>query len=149
MGVFEDIAQEVMAVCHDSLIHAKNSIAKQMTRLDANLFYLKHLAYLRHELQSAFPLVEFSRSEPLLGLESVVLNVLNTIVIERKFDFNILSEFGKDIGKELNQPSVTDQLTNARHAIDIAFKKVCEDLLLEVSSACLEPITTFNLKVFL
>lgn len=145
--VFEGIAQEGLGVCHATLIHCMQRISLQTTRLDGNLFYLKHLAYLREELDHLFSEIEYKNNEHVLGIEGVLKDIY-TRIGDRRIDLETLSDFSINFGKALNTPSVSIGIVNdTRSQIESAFKKVFEDVLLEVSMSSLEPITTFNLKV--
>lgn len=113
MQVFEDISFEALEVCHASLISASQSVEKALSRLDALLFLLKHLSFLRNQIQEAFQSTDFIQKVPFLELEGVLSEAVS-MVVERRFGVGILSDLGKGFVAATSSPQVKHQQLDAR-----------------------------------
>ncbi len=122
MQVFEDISSEALEVCLASLLNATGSVEKALSRLDGKLFLLKHLSYLRHELQRTFENTAFVQKVPMLELEEV-LNTAMNIVVERNFNVGALSDLGKEFVAATSAPHVIHQRLDARQ-VSLSFSSI-------------------------
>ncbi len=113
MQVFEDISSEALEVCHLSLLLATQSVEKALSRLDALLFLLKHLSFLRNQIQETFQSTDFIQKVPFLELEGVLSDAVN-MVVERRFGVGILSDIGKGFVAATSSPQVKHQQLDAR-----------------------------------
>jgi len=138
-SVFEDIAEEAIEQCRLSLVEVANQIYKLKSKADSQLFLIKNLLLFREKI-APFD-AEFVHKETLdvdiNTIKDVALGILNN-------PESILSViFGKTV-PTINSPS--DNM-DARQRIDNELKMVCNSLISDIVSECLEQVNSFLVKV--
>ncbi|KAJ3225402.1 Golgi transport complex subunit 3 [Clydaea vesicula] len=139
-AIFEDISQEAVEICRNSLLSASNIISKKQSKLDGQLFLIKNLLMLREQI-SKFD-TNFLRKEDSLdlsGIQDVIASLVNS-------KWSSLMTLGKNIISSVT-PKVIYTYSDSKQAVDKELKAVCEDLILENAKSSLEPISSFLIKV--
>ncbi|XP_065889132.1 conserved oligomeric Golgi complex subunit 3-like [Dysidea avara] len=142
--IFEGIAQEAVSQCILSLQSAAQTIERNKTRLDGELFLIKHLLILREEM-GAFK-VEFSITE--FGLDfSRTRNAAYELLRKRSKMFSLGSNNSFLEFFLQGTPELTESHIDSRKEVDGQLKKTCELFISHVSSELIAPIKDFLSKV--
>ncbi|KAG4108133.1 Sec34-domain-containing protein [Neocallimastix lanati (nom. inval.)] len=139
-SVFEDIAEEAIEQCRLSLIEVANQIFRLKSKTDSQLFLIKNLLLFREKI-APFD-ANFVHKEALdvdiNTIKDVAIGILNN-------PESILSVlFGKTV-PTISSPSNNNM--DARKRIDNELKIICETLINDVATGCLEQINSFLVKV--
>ncbi|CAG8514323.1 7608_t:CDS:10 [Paraglomus brasilianum] len=138
--IFNDIAQDVVSTCLQSLLSVSESLEKQ-SRIDRQLFLIKHLLILKEHI-SSFE-TQFVHEEK--GLDfSQMTDALNAIMRNK---YSILSPntlFGL---AQKGIPKVVENRTDSKQEVDQGLKHVCEEFIMESAKAAVEPLSSFLVKV--
>ncbi|KAJ3287812.1 Golgi transport complex subunit 3 [Borealophlyctis nickersoniae] len=137
-AIFEDLAQEAVDLCRQSLVGASDIIAAKQTKLDGQFFLIKNLLMLREQI-APFD-ANFVRKEELLdfaGLRDAVMSVLQS-----RWGIGALSTI-----ISASAPTIIESFSDSKQLVDKELKRVCENFILETAKACVEPVSSFMLKV--
>ncbi|KAI8367627.1 Sec34-like family-domain-containing protein [Radiomyces spectabilis] len=139
--VFEDLAQEAVSLCSESLKKASETIATTKSRLDSQLFLIKHFLVLKEQLAPfeanlihASKELDFSHVTDSLSswqqTGSLIFNPNNLIS---------LAQHG--------MPRVVEISLDSRREIDREIKTVCEDFIVDCVRGATEPLATCMAKL--
>ncbi|KAJ3035937.1 Golgi transport complex subunit 3 [Rhizophlyctis rosea] len=140
--IFEDLAQEAVDLCRQSLVGASDIIAGKQTKLDGQFFLLKNLLMLREQI-APFD-VNFVRKEEVVefaGLRDAVTNILQS-----RWGIGALASLGKGIISAA-APSTVESFSDAKQLVDKELKRVCEEFIVETAKSCVESLSGFLVKV--
>ncbi|KAI9314096.1 Sec34-like family-domain-containing protein [Dichotomocladium elegans] len=138
--VFEDIAQEAVSLCNESLRKAYEVIIARKSRLDGQLFMIKHLLVLKEQL------APFEVNLVHCGKEldfSHVTDTLTSLQQNRSLIFNPNTLIGL---AQRGMPRVVEISLDSRREIDRELKRVCEDFISDCVHGAVEPLTKFMIK---
>jgi len=139
-SVFEDIAEEAIEQCRLSLVEVANQIFRLKSKVDSQLFLIKNLLLFREKIApfDANFVHKESLDVDINTIKDVALGILNK-------PESILSViFGKTV-PTISSPSSNNM--DARQRIDNELKMVCNSLMNDIISGCLEQINSFLVKV--
>jgi len=139
--VFEDLAQEAVSICKDSLAIASESISTAHSKLDGQLFLIKHLLILKEQLAPFEANLVHAGKE----LDFSHVNVaLSSFAKGRTsiFNPNALFDFAQS-----GIPRVVEISIDSRREIDRELKRICEDFIMECGQAATEPLSNFTTQV--
>ncbi|KAJ7837718.1 Sec34-like family-domain-containing protein [Mycena leptocephala] len=128
-AIFEDIAQEAVTLCRQSLILAsdmlKQRVGSSTSSLDGELFLVRHLLILK-EITHNLDLAQRDGEDFQYGVTDTLASMLNTTT----------SLLPGALFASLGMPRSEEGIRDAKHGIDHDLKRVCE----EVISKCATPI---------
>ncbi|RKO83376.1 hypothetical protein BDK51DRAFT_33551, partial [Blyttiomyces helicus] len=130
--VFEDLAQEAVDFGRKSLLGASDTIASKQTKIDGQFFLIKNLLMLREQLVP-FQDANFVRKEDVLDFAALRDTVMK--LLQSRWGIGALSNIGKGI-ISATAPRIVETYADAK-----------EDLILETAKSCVEPVSSFMLKV--
>ncbi|TPX56813.1 hypothetical protein PhCBS80983_g04242 [Powellomyces hirtus] len=137
-ATFEELAQEAVDCCRKSLVLASNVISSKQTKLDGQFFLIKNLLMLREHITPYT--LSFVRKEEVLDFTALRDTVSS--VLQSRWDMGTLSTFGKGL-ISAGAPVIVESYADAKQDL----KNVCEEFILETAKVCVEPISSFLLKV--
>lgn len=127
-GVFEDLAQEAIGTCRQSLTAASQTLMAQKDKdMDARLFLVRHLLILK-EMTAGLDLGARSGRRDWGGVTDFLRSLLEN------------ASYMLGYGKGSNKPGV---VTDAKTDIDRELKRVCEDLIRLGAEAASAPLRDF------
>ncbi|KDQ55621.1 hypothetical protein JAAARDRAFT_59617 [Jaapia argillacea MUCL 33604] len=134
-AIFEDIAQEAISLCRQSLVTAselikvrKASSSSGTGNLDGGLFLVRHLLILK-EVTHSLDLVEKELVE-YGGVTDTLASMLNRTT----------SLLPDALFASLGMPRSDETITDARQGIDQELKKACEEIIVSCSESICEPL---------
>ncbi|GAA5814892.1 hypothetical protein MFLAVUS_008395 [Mucor flavus] len=140
-GVFEDLAQEAVSLCNESLQRASETVTNLKSRLDGELFLIKNLLVLKEQLAPfeanlvhAGKTLDFSH----------VTGSLSSLQQQKSFMFNPNALIGL---AQRGMPRVVEVSLDSRREIDYQIKRVCEEFINNCVNSCVEPLTAFLIKL--
>ncbi|KAI9489876.1 Sec34-like family-domain-containing protein [Zychaea mexicana] len=139
--VFEDLAQDAVSLCNESLRNAAETITAKKSRLDGQLFLIKHLLVLKEQL-APFE-ANLIHSGKALDF-SHVTDTLSSFQQNRSLIFNPNALIGL---AQTGMPRVVEISLDSRRDIDRELKRVCEDFITDCALGAAEPLTNFMIKV--
>ncbi|TPX32254.1 hypothetical protein SmJEL517_g04569 [Synchytrium microbalum] len=138
--VFEDLAEEAVDECRASLVGVSLIIALKQTKTDGELFLIKNLLMLREQI-APFE-VAFVRKEEILDFGALQAAV--STVLSDPLSFGNLSQA---VMAGVSLPRTVESYPDAKEGVDKELKRVCEDFILDTTRSCVEPLSSFLLKV--
>ncbi|KAH8549971.1 Sec34-like family-domain-containing protein [Umbelopsis sp. PMI_123] len=139
--VFEDLAQEAVSICKQSLAIASENVSMNHSKLDGQLFLIKHLLILKEQLAPFEANLVHAGKE----LDFSHVNVaLSAFAKGRTSIFNPNALF--DIAQS-GIPRVVEISIDSRREIDRELKRICEDFIMECSQSSTEPLSNFITQV--
>ncbi|KAI8811510.1 Sec34-like family-domain-containing protein [Cladochytrium replicatum] len=139
-SVFEDLAQEAVDLCRVSLLQASAIISGTQTKLDGQFFLIKNFLMLREQI-APFE-ISFVRKEEVLDFHDL-LNAASSLLSPTTWGVSSITALSKGI----LSAKVVQSLSDSKQAVDNELKRVCEEFILETAKACVEPISSYMLKV--
>ncbi|CAO3654870.1 unnamed protein product [Mucor hiemalis] len=140
-GVFEDLAQEAVSLCNESLQKACESVINIKSRLDGELFLIKNLLVLKEQLAPfeanlvhAGKTLDFSH----------VTDSLSSFQQQKSLMFNPNALIGL---AQRGMPRVVEVSLDSRREIDSQIKNVCEEFINNCVNSSVEPLTAFLIKL--
>ncbi|KAG1715625.1 hypothetical protein ID866_1549 [Astraeus odoratus] len=129
-AVFEDIAQEAISLCRQSLVSSSNILCQRNTSastLDGELFLVRHLLILK-EVANNLSVTgkEATRHTDLGGMTDALTSILNKTTA-------LLPEA---LFASLGMPRGHENAPDARHDIDQDLKRACQNVI----SLCSKPV---------
>ncbi|KAI9351529.1 Sec34-like family-domain-containing protein [Obelidium mucronatum] len=123
--IFEDLAQEAIDLCRKSMISASEIIATKNTRLDGQFFLIKNLLMLREQI-APFDSTKWGISTlPTLGLTFLTTQLPSLMI-----------------------PTLIQQVSkDSKLSVNLSLKQTCEEMILDTVKACVEPVSSFMIKV--
>ncbi|KAJ3146876.1 Golgi transport complex subunit 3 [Geranomyces variabilis] len=141
-ATFEELAQEAVDCCRESLVVASGIISNKQTKLDGQFFLIKNLLMLREHITPYT--LSFVRKEEVLDFTRLRDTV--STVLQSRWNIGTLSSFGKGL-ITAGAPVIVESYADAKQSVDQDLKRVCEEFILETARTCVEPIAAFMLKV--
>ncbi|KAF8629303.1 hypothetical protein AX15_003520 [Amanita polypyramis BW_CC] len=132
--IFEDIAQEAVGLCRQSLVFASDAMKLRTSALDAHLFLVRHLLILKelvNKLDLAQKEVEKTIEPP--GVTDALATMLSKTT----------SLFPDALFVTLGIPRTEDSIQGAKSGIDYELRRACEDVISYCVSHACYPITTW------
>ncbi|KAI0044273.1 Sec34-domain-containing protein [Auriscalpium vulgare] len=132
-AIFDDLAQEAVSLCRMSLSAAANMLGSK-SPLDGHLFLVRHLLILK-EMTRNLDLVQRDAprgSNDPYGVTDTLTNVLSRTT--NLLPNSLFASFGMPRG---------DDMTDAKHSIDLDLKQACEAVIALLSDPVCTPLRTF------
>ncbi|XP_024904766.1 conserved oligomeric Golgi complex subunit 3 [Pteropus alecto] len=145
-AVFQGLSQEALSACIQSLLGASESISKNKTRIDGQLFLIKHLLILREQIAPFH--TEFTIKEISLDLKKTrdaAFKILNPMTVPRFFRLNsnnALIEFLLE-----GTPEIREHYLDSKKDVDHHLKSACEQFIQQQTVQFVEPLEQFMAKV--
>ncbi|XJO73885.1 hypothetical protein BDV3_004794 [Batrachochytrium dendrobatidis] len=140
--VFEDLAQEAVDSCRQTLVAATQILSEKESKIDGQLFLIKNLLMLREQI-STFD-ARFIRKEDSVNFLDMVEAFKD--VVRNSLHVSALSTIGDAI-MVASATKVVQSYADAKDILDKELRRVCEDLILETAKSAVEPVSSFMLKV--
>ncbi|KAJ3006878.1 UNVERIFIED_CONTAM: Golgi transport complex subunit 3, partial [Siphonaria sp. JEL0065] len=146
--IFEDLAQEAIDLCRKSMISASEIIATKNTRLDGQFFLIKNLLMLREQI-APFDST-FVRKEDVIDF-SKITDAL-AAVFQSKWGISTLPTLGLTFLTtqlpSLMIPTLIQQVSkDSKISVNLSLKQTCEEMILDTVKVCVEPVSSFMIKV--
>ncbi|OWK00962.1 COG3 [Cervus elaphus hippelaphus] len=145
-AVFQGLSQEALSACIQSLLGASESISKNKTQIDGQLFLIKHLLILREQIAPFH--TEFTIKEISLDLKKTrdaAFKILNPMTVPRFFRLNsnnALIEFLLE-----GTPEIREHYLDSKKDVDRHLKSACEQFIQQQTKLFTEPLEEFLTKV--
>ncbi|XP_063088825.1 conserved oligomeric Golgi complex subunit 3 isoform X2 [Cavia porcellus] len=145
-AVFQGLSQEALSACIQSLLGASESITKNKTQIDGQLFLIKHLLILREQIAPFH--TEFTIKEISLDLKKTrdaAFKILNPMTVPRFFRLNsnnALIEFLLE-----GTPEIREHYLDSKKDVDRHLKSACEQFIQQQSKLFVEHLEEFMTKV--
>uniref|UniRef100_A0A8C2NNZ7 Conserved oligomeric Golgi complex subunit 3 n=1 Tax=Capra hircus TaxID=9925 RepID=A0A8C2NNZ7_CAPHI len=145
-AVFQGLSQEALSACIQSLLGASESISKNKTQIDGQLFLIKHLLILREQIAPFH--TEFTIKEISLDLKKTrdaAFKILNPMTVPRFFRLNsnnALIEFLLE-----GTPEIREHYLDSKKDVDRHLKSACEQFIQQQTKLFIEPLEEFLTKV--
>uniref|UniRef100_A0A7N4P2M8 Conserved oligomeric Golgi complex subunit 3 n=1 Tax=Sarcophilus harrisii TaxID=9305 RepID=A0A7N4P2M8_SARHA len=145
-AVFQGLSQEALSACIQSLLGASDSISKNKTQVDGQLFLIKHLLILREQIAPFH--TEFTIKEISLDLKKTrdaAFKILNPMTVPRFFRLNsnnALIEFLLE-----GTPEIREHYLDSKKDVDRHLKSACEQFIQQQTKLFIEQLEEFMSKV--
>nr|Q8CI04.3 RecName: Full=Conserved oligomeric Golgi complex subunit 3; Short=COG complex subunit 3; AltName: Full=Component of oligomeric Golgi complex 3 [Mus musculus]AAH38030.1 Cog3 protein [Mus musculus] len=145
-AVFQGLSQEALSACIQSLLGASESISKNKTQIDGQLFLIKHLLILREQIAPFH--TEFTIKEISLDLKKTrdaAFKILNPMTVPRFFRLNsnnALIEFLLE-----GTPEIREHYLDSKKDVDRHLKSACEQFIQQQTRLFGEQLEEFMTKV--
>ncbi|XP_045695068.1 conserved oligomeric Golgi complex subunit 3 [Phyllostomus hastatus] len=145
-AVFQGLSQEALSACIQSLLGASESISKNKTQIDGQLFLIKHLLILREQIAPFH--TEFTIKEISLDLKKTrdaAFKILNPMTVPRFFRLNsnnALIEFLLE-----GTPEIREHFLDSKKDVDRHLKSACEQFIQQQTKQFVEQLEEFITKV--
>ncbi|XP_042313287.1 conserved oligomeric Golgi complex subunit 3 isoform X2 [Sceloporus undulatus] len=145
-AVFQGLSQEALSACIQSLLAAAESIAKNKTPIDGQLFLIKHLLILREQIAPFH--TEFTIKEISLDLKKTrdaAFKILNPMTVPHFFRLssnNALIQFLLE-----GTPEIREHYIDSKKDVDRHLKFACEQFIQQQTKQLVEPLEEFLAKV--
>ncbi|XP_037095079.1 conserved oligomeric Golgi complex subunit 3 isoform X1 [Syngnathus acus] len=142
-AVFQGLSQEALSACIQSLLSASDSILKNKTQIDGQLFLIKHLLIMREQIAPFH--TDFSIKEISLDLKKTrdaAFKILNPKAVPKFFrlnSHNAILEFLLE-----GTPEIKEHYIDSKKDVDRHLKFSCEQFIQQQTQ-----IFTVNLEEFL
>lgn len=142
--IFSGLAQEAVAACTASVASASRQVARKAGALDAHLFMIKHLLFLREQI-APFD-VDFCVTDTDLDF-SHMRNHLRAIMAGELSLFTLTSSNAvvQMLGK--GGPRVMQTQLDSKRELERQLKLACEAFIMQVTKMAVEPMLSFITKV--
>ncbi|KAK2460187.1 hypothetical protein APHAL10511_007778 [Amanita phalloides] len=137
-AIFEDIAQEAVGLCRQSLVAASEAMKVQKNALDAHLFLARHLLILKelvHKLDLVQKEAEKTVEPP--GVTDALAMMLSRTT----------SLFPDALFATLGIPRAEDTIQGAKSGVDNELRRACENVISYCVGYVCHPITTWTERV--
>ncbi|XP_033004354.1 conserved oligomeric Golgi complex subunit 3 isoform X1 [Lacerta agilis] len=145
-AVFQGLSQEALSACIQSLLTAADSISKNKTQVDGQLFLIKHLLILREQIAPFH--TEFTIKEISLDLKKTrdaAFKILNPMTVPHFFRLssnNALIQFLLE-----GTPEIREHYIDSKKDVDRHLKFACEQFIQQQTKQFVEPLEEFLAKV--
>ncbi|XP_061926523.1 conserved oligomeric Golgi complex subunit 3 isoform X1 [Entelurus aequoreus] len=142
-AVFQGLSQEALSACIQSLLRASDSILKNKTQIDGQLFLIKHLLIMREQIAPFH--TDFAIKEISLDLKKTrdaAFKILNPMAVPKFFrlnSHNAILEFLLE-----GTPEIKEHYIDSKKDVDRHLKFSCEQFIQQQTQ-----IFTWNLEDFL
>ncbi|KAJ7145893.1 Sec34-like family-domain-containing protein [Mycena epipterygia] len=135
-AIFEDIAQEAVSLCRQSLILGSDMIKQRVgsssSTLDGELFLVRHLLILK-EITHNLDLAQRDGEDFQYGVTDTLASMLNRTT----------SLLPGALFASLGMPRSEEGIRDAKHGIDHELKRVCEAVIAECAAPICTPLRTW------
>ncbi|PFH50015.1 hypothetical protein AMATHDRAFT_4405 [Amanita thiersii Skay4041] len=153
--IFEDIAQEAVALCHQSLVAASDLIKLRNTNmsvLDANLFLIRHLLILNELMEKLYLAQrEAERNSESVGVTGgIICSSLQVPVTMSRLGppTNKTSTlFPETLFTTLGIPRADGNLQGIKSGVDHELRRACEDVIAHCSTTLCQPLHDWTNRV--
>ncbi|KAG1657780.1 hypothetical protein FOA52_012858 [Chlamydomonas sp. UWO 241] len=142
--IFSGLAQEAVAACTHSIQGASSQVAKRSSPLDAQLFTVRHLLFLREQI-APFD-VEFSSSDIDLDF-SHMRDHMARILSGRSSLFSMSASNAVVRMLGTGGPRVLHYKVDSKKELEKQLKGVCEQVIMALTKVAVEPLLGFITKV--
>ncbi|KAH7107976.1 cis-golgi transport vesicle tethering complex subunit [Auriculariales sp. MPI-PUGE-AT-0066] len=141
-AIFEDIAQEAVSLCRQSLTTASNTLAAKnppTSTFDGLLFLIRHLLIFKELIAT----LEFASqpSEPGVDVDAAGNDILGSLLRSTSALFSSTGMLSA-----LVMPRAVESMVDAKTGIDAELKRACEDLISQTARVAGEPLRVFLTK---
>mmetsp|Transcript_26484 Transcript_26484/g.67336 ORF Transcript_26484/g.67336 Transcript_26484/m.67336 type:complete len:817 (-) Transcript_26484:272-2722(-) len=141
---FGGLAQEAVAACTSSVQQASRQVARKAGPLDAQLFMIKHLLFLREQI-APFD-VDFAATDIDLDFTHMRDHLRRILAGESSlFTLSSNNAVVKMLGT--GGPRVLTYQVDSKKELEKALKGVCEAFIMAVTKVAVEPMLSFITKV--
>lgn len=140
--IFEDIAQEAVSLCRQSLVAAGDMLRKRnppTSHLDAQLFLVRHLLILK-EITQNLDLVQ-KDVDPSINFTSVT----DTLASMLSRTTSLLPDA---LFATLGMPRSEDTIREAKHGIDHELRRACEDVISQCADPICQPLRAWTDRIY-
>ncbi|KAF2975212.1 hypothetical protein EK904_003220 [Melospiza melodia maxima] len=161
-AVFQGLSQEALSACIQSLLGAADSISKNKTQVDGQLFLIKHLLILREQIAPFH--TDFTIKEISLDLKKTrdaAFKILNPKAVSRFFRLNsnnaliqfllevmwsliVLRKIGSF--KCVGTPEIREHYIDSKKDVDRHLKSACEQFIQQQTKQFIDQLEEFMTK---
>uniref|UniRef100_A0A8D0L9W8 Conserved oligomeric Golgi complex subunit 3 n=1 Tax=Sphenodon punctatus TaxID=8508 RepID=A0A8D0L9W8_SPHPU len=144
--VFQGLSQEALSACIHSLLGAADSVTKNKTRVDGQLFLIKHLLILREQIAPFH--TEFTIKEISLDLKKTrdaAFKILNPMTVPRFFRLNSNNALIQFLLE--GTPEIREHYIDSKKDVDRHLKSACEQFIQQQTKQFVEQLEEFMTKV--
>lgn len=150
-GIFEDLAQEAVSLCRQSLLTATDLLNLKVGRVDGGLFLVRHLLILK-EMLSSVEMVQRDMGGDMLGVtdafSAMLSAALSLLPSSLTFGYGAPAPAssarsgrgGAGGGASGGGASAADDI---KRELDRSLKEACEDLIAQATTASTAPVRAF------
>ncbi|XP_032646272.1 conserved oligomeric Golgi complex subunit 3 isoform X2 [Chelonoidis abingdonii] len=145
-AVFQGLSQEALSACIHSLLGAADSISKNKTQIDGQLFLIKHLLILREQIAPFH--TEFTIKEISLDLKKTrdaAFKILNPKTVPRFFRLNSNNALIQFLLE--GTPEIREHYIDSKKDVDHHLKSACEQFIQQHTKQFIEQLEEFMSKV--
>jgi len=137
-AIFDDIAQEAVSLCRQSLVVASDMIKQRnpQSALDGQLFLVRHLLILK-EMTHNLDLAQNEVKSNFAGVTETLSSMLTKTT----------SLLPNALFASLGMPRTEESITEAKHGIDHELQKACQELITQCTDPICEPIRTWVSRI--
>ncbi|KAK4831390.1 hypothetical protein QYF61_017521, partial [Mycteria americana] len=145
-AVFQGLSQEALSACIHSLLGAAESISKNKTQVDGQLFLIKHLLILREQIAPFH--TDFTIKEISLDLKKTrdaAFKILNPKTVSRFFRLNSNNALIQFLLE--GTPEIREHYIDSKKDVDRHLKSACEQFIQQQTKQFIEQLEEFMTKV--
>ncbi|NXX34528.1 COG3 protein, partial [Nicator chloris] len=145
-AVFQGLSQEALSACIQSLLGAADSISKNKTQVDGQLFLIKHLLILREQIAPFH--TDFTIKEISLDLKKTrdaAFKILNPKAVSRFFRLNSNNALIQFLLE--GTPEIREHYIDSKKDVDRHLKSACEQFIQQQTKQFIEQLEEFMTKV--
>ncbi|KAL2310860.1 hypothetical protein Nmel_002538 [Mimus melanotis] len=145
-AVFQGLSQEALSACIQSLLGAADSISKNKTQVDGQLFLIKHLLILREQIAPFH--TDFTIKEISLDLKKTrdaAFKILNPKAVSRFFRLNSNNALIQFLLE--GTPEIREHYIDSKKDVDRHLKSACEQFIQQQTKQFIEQLEDFMTKV--
>ncbi|XP_009955938.1 PREDICTED: conserved oligomeric Golgi complex subunit 3-like, partial [Leptosomus discolor] len=145
-AVFQGLSQEALSACIHSLLGAADSISKNKTQVDGQLFLIKHLLILREQIAPFH--TDFTIKEISLDLKKTrdaAFKILNPKTVSRFFRLNSNNALIQFLLE--GTPEIREHYIDSKKDVDRHLKSACEQFIQQQTKQFIEQLEEFMTKV--
>ncbi|XP_063190763.1 conserved oligomeric Golgi complex subunit 3 isoform X2 [Chroicocephalus ridibundus] len=145
-AVFQGLSQEALSACIHSLLGAADSISKNKTQVDGQLFLIKHLLILREQIAPFH--TDFTIKEISLDLKKTrdaAFKILNPKTVSRFFRLNSNNALIQFLLE--GTPEIREHYIDSKKDVDRHLKSACEQFIQQQTKQFIEQLDEFMTKV--
>uniref|UniRef100_A0A8C3LFS2 Conserved oligomeric Golgi complex subunit 3 n=1 Tax=Chrysolophus pictus TaxID=9089 RepID=A0A8C3LFS2_CHRPC len=138
-AVFQGLSQEALSACVHSLLGAADSISKNKTQVDGQLFLIKHLLILREQIAPFH--TDFTIKEISLDLKKTrdaAFKILNPKTVSRFFRLNSNNALIQFLLE--GTPEIREHYIDSKKDVDRHLKAACEQFIQQQTKQFIEQL---------
>ncbi|KAM3678517.1 conserved oligomeric Golgi complex subunit 3 isoform 1-T1 [Ammospiza maritima maritima] len=144
-AVFQGLSQEALSACIQSLLGAADSISKNKTQVDGQLFLIKHLLILREQIAPFH--TDFTIKEISLDLKKTrdaAFKILNPKAVSRFFRLNSNNALIQFLLE--GTPEIREHYIDSKKDVDRHLKSACEQFIQQQTKQFIDQLEEFMTK---